>query len=177
MATDTYGLMAEFLTPEDLLNAGNQARQAGYRHMDAFSPMPIHGLGEAIGFRSKAISYIVFTAGVLGALGGFALMWWIAALAYPHNVGGRPLNSWPAFIPITFECMILAACLTGVISMFALNKLPQPYHPVFNVTRFDRASSDRFFLCIEAVDPRYDHTETRRFLETLHPQEVYEVAS
>jgi hypothetical protein len=170
-----YGLMAEFLTPDELLVAARKARDAGYRKMDAFTPMPVEGLGDAIGFRSKAVSYFVFAGGVVGVCGGFALLYWIAVIAYPHNVGGRPLNSWPAFIPIMFECMVLIACLTAVVSMLALNRLPQPYHPVFNIAAFEPASQDRFFLCIEVTDRQFDFEGTRRFLEDLGPLEVYEV--
>ena len=172
-----YGLMAEFVLPEELLEASRKARDAGYRQMDAFSPMPIEGLGEAIGFRSRAVSYLVFAGGLAGACGGLALMWWIAVIAYPHNVGGRPLNSWPAFIPVTFECMVLIACLTAVFSMLTLNGLPQPYHPVFNVPEFEHASQDRFFLCIESTDLMFDLEQTRQFLERLGPVEVHEVAA
>jgi hypothetical protein len=138
--------------------------------------MPVEGLAEAIGFRSNAVSRIVFCAGVVGATGGFGLMWWITVIAYPHIVDGRPLNSWPAYVPITFECMVLVACISAVVGMLALNGLPQPYHPVFNAARFERASRDRFFLCIEAADPRFDVRSTREFLEQLNPLEVMEVA-
>jgi hypothetical protein len=138
--------------------------------------MPVEGLAEAVGFESRAISKIVLVAGLLGAAGGFALLWWITVIAYPHNAGGRPLNSWPAYIPITFECMVLAAALAAVIGMLALNGLPQPYHPVFNVPQFERASRDRFFLAIEASDPQFDERETRLFLEQLDAREVVDVA-
>jgi hypothetical protein len=171
-----YGLMARFDKPEALLVASRRARDRGYSHMDAYSPMPVEGLAEAVGFRSKAVSYFVFTGGLLGACGGFGLMWWITVIAFPHIVSGRPLNSWPAYIPITFECMVLVACFTAVISMMALNGLPQPYHPVFNVPEFERASRDKFFLCIEASDPKFSVEETRTFLEELGPEEVHEVA-
>jgi hypothetical protein len=170
-----YGLMAEFEQPEPLLEAARRAREAGYRHMDAYSPMPVEGLAEAIGFRTSMVQQIVFFAGVLGAIGGFTLCWWITVIAYPHNVAGRPLNSWPAYVPITFECMVLVSCLTAVIGMLALNGLPQPYHPVFNVARFEHASRDKFFLCIEATDPKFDLQATREFLSQLNPQEVMEV--
>jgi hypothetical protein len=121
------------------------------------------------------VQRLVFTAGLLGATGGFMLCWWITVVAYPHNVAGRPLNSWPAYVPITFESMVLVACLTAVVGMLALNGLPQPYHPVFNVARFEHASRDKFFLCIEASDPKFDLHATREFLEQLNPQGVMEV--
>ncbi len=170
-----YGLMAEFDQPEPLLEAARRAHAEGYRHMDAYSPMPVEGLAEAIGFRTTMVQRLVFIAGVLGAAGGFTLCWWMTVIAYPHNVAGRPLNSWPGYIPITFESMVLIACLTAVVGMLALNGLPQPYHPVFNVARFEHASRDKFFLCIEAADPKFDPEATRVFLERLSSQGVMEV--
>ena len=173
--TNLYGLMAEFDEPEPLLDAAHRAREAGYRHMDAYSPMPVEGLAEAIGFRTSTVQRLVFTAGFLGASGGFALCWWMTVVAYPHNVAGRPLNSWPAYVAITFECMVLLSCLTAMIGMLMLNGLPQPYHPVFNVARFEHASRDKFFLCIEATDPKFDPLATREFLETLDQKGVMDV--
>jgi hypothetical protein len=170
-----YGLMAEFDQPEPLLEAAHRAHAEGYRHMDAYAPMPVEGLAEAIGFRNPLIHKLVLVAGILGATGGFTLCYWMTVIAYPHIVAGRPLNSWPAYVPITFESMVLIACLTAVIGMLALNGLPMPYHPVFNVKEFERASRDRFFLCIEATDPKFDMAATREFLESLHPMEVAEV--
>jgi hypothetical protein len=170
-----HGLMAEFDQPEPLLEAAGRAYAEGYRNMDAYAPMPVEGLAEAIGFRSSWVQRLVFIAGLLGASGGFTLCWWMTVIAYPHNVAGRPLNSWPAYVAITFECMVLIACLTAVVGMLALNGLPQPYHPVFNVPEFARASRDRFFLCIEASDPKFDIEATRAFLERLDPQGVVEV--
>ena len=168
-----HGLMAKFETPEHLLAAAERAYSAGYRKMDAYSPMPIDGLAEAIGFTRNWVSAVVLAGGLAGCIGGFGLLWWIAMIAYPHNVGGRPFNSWPAFIPITFECTVLLAALSSVVGMFAMNKLPMPYHPVFNVQSFaEHASVDRFFLCIEADDPQFDLVKTREFLEELNPEEV-----
>jgi hypothetical protein len=170
-----YGLMASFDSPEPLLEAAREAHAEGYRDMDAYAPMPVEGLAEAVGFRSNSVSRLVFAGGLMGAIGGFGLMWWISVIAYPHIVDGRPLNSWPAYIPITFECMVLLASLTAVAGMLVLNGLPQPYHPVFNVPQFEHASRDQFFLCIEATDPKFDLAATRRFLEQLKPLEVMEV--
>jgi len=172
-----YGIMAEFGDAESLLDASRRARSAGFRDMDAYAPMPIEGLAEAIGFRTSWVQRMVLAAGICGASGGFGLCWWMTVIAYPHNVAGRPLNSWPAYVPITFEGMVLIACITAVVGMLALNGLPQPYHPVFNVERFARASRDRFFLCIEATDPKFDVDVTRRFLDNLDPLEVMDVAS
>lgn len=171
-----YGMMAQFEEPEQLLKAAETAYGAGYRNMDAYTPMPIDGLAEAVGFKRNWVSLIVLCGGLCGTIGGFTLLWWIAAVAYPHNVGGRPFVSWPMFIPITFETTVLLAALSSVVGMLALNKLPMPYHPVFNVESFaKRASIDRFFLCIEASDPKFDLVKTRAFLEELNPEEVAEV--
>jgi hypothetical protein len=167
-----YGLMAEFEHPTELVAAAHRAREAGYRRMDAYSPLPIEELHEAIGFHETKLPLIVLIGGLVGCVSGFLLQFWVSTIAYPVNVGGKPLNSWPAFIPVTFECTILGA----VFGMLALNGLPQPYHPVFNVPRFALASRNRFFLCIEARDKRFDLAETRRFLETLDAREVTVVA-
>ena len=171
-----HGLMAAFDTPEALLDAARRTTDEGYRNIDAYTPMPVEGLADAIGFRSNAVPRLVFVCGLAGAAGGFGLMWWITVIAFPHIVAGRPLNSWPAYIPITFECMVLLASLSAVIGMLAMNKLPQPYHPVFNVPLFARASRDLFFLCVEATDPKFDPASTRAFLERLNPREVHDVA-
>lgn len=170
-----YGLMAEFDEQEPLLDAARKAYAAGYRTMDAYTPLPVEGLAEAIGFKRNWVAPSVLCGGTLGAVGGFMLCWWMTVIAYPHDVGGRPLNSWPAYIPITFELMVLISCLTAVIGMLSMNGLPMPYHPVFNVPAFERCSRDRFFLCIEATDPKFELAATRQFLEELHPLEVSEV--
>lgn len=170
-----YGLVAAFESPEAVLDAANRAREAGFKRMEAHSPMPVEGLAEAIGYRGNPMPAIVFLGGLLGGLGGFGLAYWCSAIDYPINIGGRPLNSWPAFFPVTFECTILGAALSAVFGMIALNGLPQPYHPLFNVEAFNRASSDRFFLFIRHDDPKFDPVETRTFLEGLHPESVSEV--
>ena len=171
-----HGLMAEFETPGALVAATHKARLQGFRQMDAYSPIPNDELNDALGLKRTRLPRLVLLGGVLGGLGGFSLEYWASVIAYPMNIGGRPLNSWPHFIPVTFETTVLGAALSCFIGMWALNKLPQPYHPVFNVPAFDRASSDRFFLCIEATDPRFDAHETRAFLESLHPVGVSDVA-
>lgn len=167
-----YGLLAEFDEPEALIAAGEKAFAAGYRRMDAYAPMPIVGLAEAIGYRKNYVANCVLIGGVCGVLFGFGLLEWIANVAYAHNVGGRPTNSWPSFIPITFETMILFSALTALVSMLAMNGLPKPYHPVFNVPAFERASVDKFFLCIESTDPKFAEAETSEFLRGLGAREV-----
>ena len=170
-----YGLMAEFDNPSDLLDAARRAHEEGYRRMDAYSPFPVHGLAEAIGFKRTLVPLLVFLGGAVGGIGGYALQYWISVIDYPINVGGRPLHSWPAFIPVTFELTVLVAALAAVLGMLALNGLPRPHHPVFNVPAFELATRNRFFLCIEAADPSFDGSQTKRFLESLKPQAVYEV--
>jgi hypothetical protein len=170
-----HGLMAEFEKPEDLLAATRRAYAEGYRRMDAYTPLPVEGLAEALGFHETWVPLIVLIGGLLGCLGGFFLQYWTMAVDYPLNVGGRPLNSWPAFIPVTFELTILVAALSAVFGLLALCGLPMPYHPVFNVRRFELASRNRFFLCIEARDPRFDPEVTKQFLEGLNPRGVYDV--
>jgi hypothetical protein len=167
-----HGAMAEFDTPEELLSACEQAHAAGYRRMDAYAPMPIAGLAETIGYRRNKVAFCVLIGGICGAMFGFGLLEWMTVIAYPHNVGGRPLNSWPAYIPITFECMILFSALTALVSMLAMNGLPKPYHPVFNVPAFDRASVDKFFLCIESSDPKFRVEDTLQFLRASGAKEV-----
>jgi hypothetical protein len=169
-------LLAEFDDPTSLVAAAANARDAGYRCMDAYSPFPIEELHHALGSHSTKLPMIVLSGGLVGCFGGYALQYWASAIAYPLNVAGKPLHSWPAFIPVTFECTILGAALSAVLGMLALNGLPMPYHPVFNVPRFALASRNRFFLCIEAKDPKFDVEDTRRFLETLSPLEVTTVA-
>ncbi len=172
-----YGLMAEFASPEALLAACRGAYAEGFRRMDAYTPFPIEGLAEAIGFRRTKVPLIVLMGGILGCLGGFYLQYWVAVIDYPINVGGRPLNSWPSFIPVTFELTVLIAALFAVFGLLALNKLPMPYHPVFNVPSFELASRNRFFLCIEASDPKFDLEQTSKFLQGTGAQGVHEVES
>ncbi|MBX7103616.1 MAG: DUF3341 domain-containing protein [Gemmataceae bacterium] len=172
-----YGIVAEFASPADLLEAARATKQAGYTRTDAYSPLPIEGLAGAVGGGHSKLPVLVFLGGLIGGASGYLLQYYTAVHSYPFNIGGRPLHSWPAFIPVTFECTILGAALTAIFGMLALNGLPMPYHPLFHVGRFARASRDKFFLCIEARDPIFDAARTRAFLETLSPTAVEEVPS
>jgi Protein of unknown function (DUF3341) len=171
-----YGLIAEFDTPTELVNAAERTRLAGYRDFDAYSPIPIEELSEAMGMRRTRLPLIVLIGGICGGLAGYGLEYWSSVIEYPMNVGGRPFHSWPQFIPVTFETTVLGAALAAFVGMWALNGLPQPYHPVFNVPAFERASRDRFFIVIEARDARFDLTATKQFLQGLHPLGVSDVA-
>ena len=170
-----FGLMAEFSDPDELVQKAHQAYEAGYRKMDAYTPFPVHGLPTALGFKWNWVPFIVGAAAIMGGIGGFLLQYWVSVIAYPVNIAGRPLNTWPAFMVVTFEMTILSAGGPRFLGMILLNKLPQPYHPVFNVPRFEMASSDKFFLCIMKSDPKFDMVKTRDFLEGLEPEGVYEV--
>jgi hypothetical protein len=171
-----WGLVAEFDSPSALLAAARHVRDAGYRRIDAHVPFAVDGLPEALGFGRTWIPFLVLCGGLLGGAGGFFMEWYAMAIWYPLNVGGRPLNSWPMFIPITFELAVLVGGLTAVVGMLVLNRLPMPYHPLFNVPRFARATQDRFFLAVEATDPRFDRRATAETLRGLGALEVSEVA-
>ncbi|MGH9404751.1 MAG: DUF3341 domain-containing protein [Terriglobia bacterium] len=167
-----YGVMAEFDNTKDLLDAAHHARDAGYTVMDAYSPFPVEGLSEAVGFPRTRLPAITLAGGLIGMFGGFFLQYYPNAMGYPLDIGGKPFDSWPSFIPITYELTILCATIACVVGMIWLNRLPTPYHPVFNVARFELASQDRFFLCIKSKDPRFNTEETARFLEAQRPREV-----
>jgi len=171
-----YGLMAEFDNPTALVNAARAAREKGYRKLDAYSPFPIEELNDVLHLHRNKLPLIVLLGGITGGLTGYLLQYYITVWNFPINVGGRPLHSWPAYIIITFELTILFAAVSAVLGLLALCGLPMPYHPMFNVPRFATASRNRFFLCIEAADPLFDHDRTAQFLETLEPREVSEVA-
>jgi ActD protein len=171
-----HGIVAEFETPDGLVKACRKAHDAGYRRIDAYSPFPIEEAAEAIGFKKTEVPMLTLIGGILGGLSGFGLQYWVHTQAYPLNVGGRPMNSWPSFIIITFEMTILFAGITSVVGMLALNGLPQPYHPIFNHPRFSAASRDRYFLCIEAADPIFEREGTRRFLQATEAIDVAEVS-
>jgi hypothetical protein len=167
-----YGLLAEFDSPEALVGAAKRVSAAGYTRADGFSPIPIHGLAEAFGFRERLVAPIILAGGLIGLATGYGLQYWTQVIAYPMNIGGRPEWSWVAWIPPMFELTVLFAATAGVVGMLALNGLPQPYHPVFNAARFSLASQDKFFLVIEASDPKFRLDETRSFLASLKPREV-----
>jgi hypothetical protein len=175
--TAIYGLMAEFDSPSDLVAAARKTYEAGYKKIDAYSPFPIEELAEAIGFHRNGVALVVLVGGILGCLSGYLMQWWIATISYPINVGGRPYHSWPAFIVVTFELTILFSVLFAVFGMLALNGLPMPYHPVFNVPRFAFATKDRFFLIVFRTDPKYDSRTTLEFLQSLNPKSISEVPS
>jgi hypothetical protein len=172
---ERYGLMAEFETAEALAAAAREAYQQGYRQMDAYSPVPVEGLAEALGEKKSPVPAMVLTGGVLGGVGGYFLQYYASVIDYPIVVGGKPYHSWPAFVPVAFETTILAAALAAVVGMIIVNRLPMPYHPVFNVPRFERASRDRFFLCLEAADPKFDWPGARKFLEGAGAYDIFEV--
>lgn len=172
-----YGLMAEFDSAQDLVTAAHKTHDAGYQKIDAYSPFPIEGLAEATGFHKNRVALVVLIGGLIGGLSAYALQYWVAVITYPVNIGGRPLHSWPSFIIVTFELTILFAGLSAVIGMLALNGLPMPYHPVFNVPEFRRASENKFFLVVFATDPKYDAAATRSFLQGLAPRMIAEVPS
>ena len=174
-APPLYGVIAEFENPSDLVAAARKVYSVGYRRINGYSPYPIEELSEAIGFTHTSLPLIVFIGGLIGGIGGFLMQYYIEVIDYPINVGGKPYNSWPAFIPITFEMTVLVAAFSAVLGMLVLNKLPQPYHPVFNVPNFAMATRDRFFLAIEANDPKFEHAEVIELLKSLNAVEVTDV--
>lgn len=175
MNAQSYGVLAEFDSPEALMDAVRKARDGGYTRVEAYSPFPIHGLDDALGFADGRISWIVFFGGLVGAILGFGLQYYIAVIAYPQNIGGRPDLSWPSWIPVTFECTVLLASFSAIIGMLVLNGLPRPYHPLFSVERFDHASQDSFFMCIESTDPKYEADQTEEFVRGLRPSFITKV--
>jgi hypothetical protein len=175
-SSNIYGVMGEFETATQLIRAAEKTREAGYKDIDAYAPFPVEGLSEAMGLHRSWVPPVTLLGGLLGGLSGFFFQYWVNVFAYPINIGGRSPNSWPAFIPVTFELTILGASTFAVFGMIAMNKLPRPHHPVFNVARFaQHASIDRFFLCIEATDPKFHLAESARFLQGLRAVHVTEV--
>ncbi|HEX7636312.1 MAG TPA: DUF3341 domain-containing protein [Noviherbaspirillum sp.] len=174
MSGKIYGLIAEFRTGDALLQAARRAREDGYRDLEAYAPYPVEGLAEAVGFKGSRMPLMTLLGGIAGGLGGYFLQWYSAAIDYPINVGGRPLHSWPSFIPPTFELTILGAALAAVFGMLAANGLPRLRHPVFNAPDFEQATRNRFFLCLPARDPRFDERRSKTFLQALQPLSVAE---
>ncbi|MCA1594140.1 MAG: DUF3341 domain-containing protein [Acidobacteria bacterium] len=171
----TYGLIAEFESPGDVIAAAERVHEEGYRRVDAYSPYPIEALSEAIGVHHSRLPLMVLIGGIIGGLAGYLMQYYLLVINYPLNVGGKPFHSWPQFVPITFECAVLGAALTAVFGMLALNGLPEPYHPVFNAPNFALASRDRFFLLIMSTDPKFEREQTAGFLKSLGPREVTDV--
>lgn len=175
MERNLHGLMAEFDTATELVDAARAVRDAGYRRTDAFSPFPIHEMDEALGIKRSILPVLVFFGGITGLLLGISLQVFVHFIDYPLNIGGRPFLSWISFVPPAYELTILLAGFTAVFGMLFLNGLPRPYHPVFNVPRFSLATREKFFLLIEATDEKYEYEGTKSFLEGLNPQEVFDV--
>ncbi len=170
-----HGLLAEFHAPAELVKAARAVHAAGYRKVDAYTPYPMEEVLDALHLHETHVPKLVLAGGLFGFAAGWGLQYWASVVEYPMNIGGRPFNSWPAFVVPSFETTVLFAAFGAVFGMLALNGLPEPYHPVFNVPSFGAASRDRFFLCIEAEDPRFDLAATRDFLRGLGAAEVSEV--
>ena len=175
MSDKIYGLIAEFRTGDALLAAAKRARDDGYRALEAYAPYPVEGIAEAVGFRGNRVPLITLLGGIIGGLGGYFLQWYSAVIDYPINVGGRPLHSWPSFIPATFELTILGAALAAVFGMLTANGLPRLHHPIFNAPDFEQATRSRFFLCLPVRDPHFDAQRSKSFLQSLQPLSVAEV--
>jgi hypothetical protein len=175
MADNLHGILAEFDSATELVDAARKVRDAGYTKTDAFSPFPLHEIDEALGIKRSILPYLIFTGGLTGLLAGLGLQYFVHVLDWPIIVGGRPHFSLPAFVPAAYELTILFAAFVAVFGMLLLNGLPSPYHPVFNVPRFALATREKFFLIIESADPKYDYVETRDFMLSLDPQEVFDV--
>ena len=174
-ATNRFGILAEFVEADELVAAAARVYELGYRQVECYSPLPVEGLADAIGFHRTRMPLVVLCGGIIGGLGGFALQYWTTVVDYPLNVGGRPLFSWPSYVPVIFEMTVLIAALSAVLGMLAMNGLPQPHHPLFGVPQFDRATQDRFFLSIRVQDPLFDEHKTRQLLEQLGAKEVVDV--
>jgi hypothetical protein len=174
-ATTSFGLLAEFVEPDELVKAAAQIQAHGYRNFEAYAPMPVEGLPDAVGFPRSRMPLVVLIGGIVGLVVGYGMQYYLMAINYPLNIGGRPLNSWPSFVPVTFELTVLIAALSAVLGMLAMNGLPRPHHPLFAVPQFDRATQDRFFVCIRSSDPKFHEHTTREFLQRLGAKEVIDV--
>lgn len=174
-SNELYGLMAEFTQAKDVLEATRRVRSEGYRDVEVYTPFPVEGLSESIGFSRNRVAVVVFCGGLIGGIGGYFMQWFSAVKDYPFNIGGRPLHSWPAFLIPTFEMVVLGAALCAFFGMLILNGLPKLHHPVFNTPRFDLAMRNGFFLCIKTSDPHFDRENTARLLDDLGPARVSEI--
>jgi len=174
-SADSFGLLAEFVHPDALVSAAARVYEEGYRHFEAYSPMPVEGLSDAVGFKRSRMPLVVLIGGVVGCLTGYGMQYFISVIDYPLNIGGRPLNSWPSFVPVIFEMTVLFGALAAVLGMLGMNGLPRPHHPLFGVPQFDRATQDRFFLCIRRTDQLFHERTTREFLQRLGAKEVIDV--
>jgi hypothetical protein len=172
-----HGIAAEFSSPEAILRAAEKIRDAGYTCTDGFTPVPVHGLSDALGVKKSRMAALVLCGGITGCFTGLALQFWVSSIAYPHIISGKPMFSWPSFIPVIFECTVLFSALTAVIGMLTRNRLPQPYHPMFSAANFERATTDKYFLCIESTDPKFDREKTTAFMNSLGADKVSEVGS
>lgn len=175
MSGKIYGLMAEFSTGDALLDAAKRARDEGYQQVEAYAPYPVEGIAEVVGFKRNRVPLMALLGGIAGGAGGYFLQWYSAVIDYPINVGGRPLHSWPSFIPATFELTVLGAALAAVFGMLLANGLPRLHHPVFDAPDFEQATRNRFFLCLPARDPHFDAQRGKAFLDSLQPLSVNEV--
>jgi hypothetical protein len=175
VSSDSFGLLVEFVEPDELVTASARVHDAGYRHFEAYSPMPVEGLSDAIGYPRSRMPLIVLAGAIVGGLTGYAMQYFMTVVDYPLNIGGRPLHSWPSFAPVIFEMTVLFGALAAVLGMLALNGLPRPHHPLFAVPQFDRATQDRFFLCVRRTDPLFDDAQTADFLRQLGAKEVIDV--
>ncbi len=177
MSAPLYGLLAEFASADALIAAARQARAHGYANLEAYSPFPLEELDVLVGMKRNHVPLITLLGGIAGGAGTYAMQWYSAVLDYPINVGGRPMHSWPSFIPATFEITILGAAVAAVLGMLLLNGLPRLHHPLFDVEEFDLASRNRFFLCLPAQDPAFDRQRSGALLEGMNPLLVREVAA
>jgi hypothetical protein len=172
-----WGVMAEFATADALLDAARRAREAGWRRIEAYSPFPVEGLAEAIGFERDRVAAATFAGGLVGGIGGFFLQWYSAVVDFPIDIAGRPLDSWPMFVPVTFEMAVLGGAIAAVLAMLAGSGLPQLRHPLFAMPEFDLATRNRFFLCLRADDPQFRGDDALQMLQSLKPLRAMEVPS
>lgn len=173
--SEPWGLMAEFGTADALLDAAKRVRAAGYRRLEAYSPFPIDGLAEELGYERSPVPFWTFLGGLFGGMAGYFMQWYSAVVDYPVNIAGRPIHSWPMFVPVSFEMAVLGGAFAAVITFLVASGLPRLRHPLFASPDFDLATRNRFFLCVRREDPAFDAQHTRRLLESLQPLKCVEV--